>query len=248
MEDARRTSSRRLTLKPPLSHVPALGTLEISNTFGSSSNYVPNNDKRFVLVEPPTDSIPDASHIGCPDDQPSPTHTTPKCEPPLHLRNEGHTKEVHFDKCNSVFPVREDGPAHNLRPRKVVSEDYFQKCSALVLSTLDRISSKQVQQFLANLSTFSGREYIIRGDHFHRSVFTDILKPQKWISNLHIDLLLGYIWEKHSAFLQNKRITVVDSMFFHHYQHLYQLEKTTPRWSRHLASYAYRLCAWRGCI
>ncbi|EFH48597.1 predicted protein [Arabidopsis lyrata subsp. lyrata] len=105
------------------------------------------------------------------------------------------------------------GPAMNLRSKKNVSHPDVKAMIPYILSTLGTPNSATVSKFRSKLSKMGKSSYTINGHSYPSTFFTELSKPQNWVSSLHIDCIVSFLWQKHGAFLATRRITILNSMF-----------------------------------
>ncbi|EFH62136.1 predicted protein [Arabidopsis lyrata subsp. lyrata] len=126
-------------------------------------------------------------------------------------RSQARIASLASAKCSQQLLV--SGPAMNLRTKKQAPKPPVGDSSEYILSTLEAINSPTVSKFLVKLSKLQGSEYTINGQRYPAAFFSEISKPQKWVSSLHIDCIVSFLWKKHGAYLASRRITLLDSMF-----------------------------------
>ncbi|EFH50671.1 predicted protein, partial [Arabidopsis lyrata subsp. lyrata] len=116
-------------------------------------------------------------------------------------RSQARIASLPSAKCSQQLLV--SGPAMNLRSKKQAPKPLVGDSSEYILSTLEAINSPTVSKFLVKLSKLQGSEYTINGQPYPAAFFSEISKPQNWVSSL----------KKHGAYLASRRITLLDSMF-----------------------------------
>ncbi|XP_020872679.1 uncharacterized protein LOC9298854 [Arabidopsis lyrata subsp. lyrata] len=155
-----------------------------------------------ILVDPPTEAL----HGFPPMDAPSavmPTTTVDRVIPvlpspstlPTSRPQPRRSKRLH----SSAAPqVSTPAPAPKLRLRDTSEDVKLKTSSSSVISTLAKPSPTKVTALMSQLRRYTKSEYSISGSVFPATLFFDILKPQKWVSSMHMDLLIAFVWDTQS--------------------------------------------------
>ncbi|XP_020877112.1 uncharacterized protein LOC9310479 [Arabidopsis lyrata subsp. lyrata] len=97
-------------------------------------------------------------------------------------RSQARIASLPSAKCSQQLLV--SGPAMNLRSKKQAPKPLVGDSSEYILSTLEAINSPTVSKFLVKLSKLQGSEYTINGQPYPAAFFSEISKPQNWVSSL----------------------------------------------------------------
>ncbi|CAL9247713.1 unnamed protein product, partial [Arabidopsis halleri] len=194
---------------PPCNHAPEVSNSQrphLSPYLTTTPRVVPKDNKKLLPNQVSTSStqLRDVCAID------SSLGPTPLSSPVKHLpqrtsrktitRSQARTASLPPAMCTQQLLV--SGPAMNLRSKKQAPNPAVGSSSEYILSTLEAINSPTISKFLLQLSKFQGSEYTINGQRYPAAFFSDISKPQNWVSSL-----------KHGSHLVSRRITLLDSMF-----------------------------------
>ncbi|EFH41836.1 hypothetical protein ARALYDRAFT_917619 [Arabidopsis lyrata subsp. lyrata] len=107
-------------------------------------------------------------------------------------RSQARIASLPSAKCSQQLLV--SGPAMNLRSKKQAPKPPVGDCSEYILSTLEAINSPTVSKFLVKLSKLQGSEYTINGQPYPAAFFSEISKPQNWVSSLSLSNDVPATW------------------------------------------------------
>ncbi|KAG7564837.1 Papain-like cysteine peptidase superfamily, partial [Arabidopsis suecica] len=171
----------------------------------------------FVLVDPPDEPLDVFSPMDV-NAEVMPTRSLPRVIPVLPSPSilpsqRPQTRRSKRLRSSAAPEVNPPAPAPKLRLRHTSEDVKLKAACSKLLNTLDKPSPAKVSTLMSQLRRSTKSDYSICGTVFPATLFFDLLKPQQWVSSMHMDLLIAFVWDTYNPFFITRRITILDSMF-----------------------------------